>query len=153
MLECQQPRMGRAPISAATKRRVKRLLSNARSATQLGAINVIRRTWFRVTPGKLQRTLEAFDAGWRESALVHSSLAACGYLVGGSKTVVDGVKQTCSTLCVPTNAYYYPKQQSDLGPVFDPRTSPSKVGKITEYFRQLRSTIHKIHLISAIARR
>ncbi|MEX1003242.1 MAG: AAC(3) family N-acetyltransferase [Crocinitomicaceae bacterium] len=84
-----------------------------------------------------------------DTVLVHSSLSRIGYLEKGAKTFVDALKQQLGeegTILMPTspNPVYqldYIQQMSH----FDVLHSPSKTGKITEYFRKLPDTSRSLH--------
>ena len=95
-------------------------------------------------------------AGLREIGLqpgdlvqVHSSLSALGYVEGGADTVVDallGAIEPEGTLMVPT--FNHGREA-----IFDPATSPSVSGKITEAVRarpQARRSVHPTHAYCAI---
>lgn len=76
-----------------------------------------------------------------DAVLVHSSLSKIGFLKEGPKTFVDALMRVVGadgTILMPTspNAVY----QYDFireNKVFDVLNTPSKTGKITEYFRTL----------------
>lgn len=85
-----------------------------------------------------------------DSVIVHSSLSSFGRVDGGPGTVVDAILAVLGdegTLVVPTFNY-------DPG-IFDPQTTPSVVGVITETVRKrpdaLRSK-HPTHSVAAIGR-
>lgn len=89
--------------------------------------------------------------------LVHSALSSLGWVEGGAETVVDAFLERlgpAGTLVVPTlpfrgSQYDYLRQD----PLFDPDTTPSLMGRITEAVRlrpnALRSW-HPSHSVSAI---
>jgi len=89
--------------------------------------------------------------------LVHSSLSSLGYVDGGAEAVVDGFRDhlgSAGTLVVPTlpfRGYQHDYLRAD--PLFDPLTTPSLMGRITEAMRlrpgALRSW-HPSHSVSAI---
>ena len=89
--------------------------------------------------------------------LVHSSLSRIGHLKDGPKTFVDAlinVVGDSGTILMPTspNAVY----QADYirtNKVFDVLNTPSKTGKITEYFRTfpgVKRSLHPTEPVSAI---
>jgi len=81
--------------------------------------------------------------------LVHSSLSRIGHLNDGPKTFVDALLNVVGesgTILMPTspNAVY----QADyirINKVFDVLNTPSKTGKITEYFRTLPGVKRSLH--------
>jgi len=89
--------------------------------------------------------------------LVHSSLSSLGHVDGGTEAVVDGFLDHldgAGTLVIPTlpfRGYQYDYLRAD--PLFDPLTTPSLMGRITEAVRlrpgALRSW-HPSHSVSAI---
>lgn len=93
------------------------------------------------------------NLGLPEGAVViaHTSLSRFGYVEGGADTVIDAILETIGekgTLVMPTFTFSW------LGnPPFDPKTTPSRVGAITETFRKregvLRS-LHPTHSVSAL---
>lgn len=89
--------------------------------------------------------------------LVHSSLSRIGHLKDGPKTFLDALINVVSdsgTILMPTspNAVY----QADYirtNKVFDVLNTPSKTGKITEYFRTfpgVKRSLHPTEPVSAI---
>jgi len=85
----------------------------------------------------------------RDVVLVHSSLSRIGHLKDGPKTFVDALKNVVGdsgTILMPTspNAVYqldYIRQNK----TFDVLNTPSKTGKITEYFRTLPGSKRSLH--------
>jgi aminoglycoside 3-N-acetyltransferase len=66
---------------------------------------------------------------------VHSSLKGCGNFIGGVSDILIALHEFTDTLCLPTHTYCYPATVGELGPVFDPASTPSKNGLLTEEFR------------------
>jgi len=106
--------------------------------------------------GKTHVTRADIVAGLREIGLrpgdlvqVHSSLSAFGYVEDGADTVVDALLEVLGsegTLMVPT--FNHGREA-----VFDPATSPSVSGKITEAVRarpQAHRSVHPTHAYCAI---
>lgn len=96
-----------------------------------------------IVNGLRELGLEAGD-----TVIVHSSLSSFGEVEGGAEAVVDAVLEVITdkgTLLVPTFNY-------EPG-VFDPATTPSVVGKITEAVRARPNAIrskHPTHSITGI---
>jgi len=87
-------------------------------------------------------------------AMVHSSLSQFGYVEGGADTVIDALLEALGpegTLAMPTLSFSWVGH-----PPYDSGTTPSRVGAITEAFRQrpgvLRSG-HPTHSVAALGPR
>jgi len=106
--------------------------------------------------GKTRVTRQDIVAGLREIGLqpgdlvqVHSSLSAFGYVEGGADTVVDALLEVLG----PTGTLMVPTFNHGRVEVFDPLTTPSWSGKITEAVRvrpEARRSIHPTHPYCAI---
>lgn len=90
-----------------------------------------------------------------DSILVHSSLSKIGFVEGGAETVVDALFETVGvegTLLFPTfpakgrNKTYLEEHSS-----FDLNATPSQMGSITEYFRNLAGTLRSFHPTDPVA--
>jgi len=101
-----------------------------------------------------------FDDG--QIVFVHSSLRSLGYVEGGARTVVDAlhtalVERHDGTLAMPLfslDTSMYRSVRS--GAVFDVRSSPSRMGAITEAFRHhpgVQRSLHPTHSVGAAGRR
>ena len=84
-----------------------------------------------------------------DSVLVHSSLSKIGYVNGGAKTIVDAlieiIGETGTLLFPAFPASGRNKDYLEEHPFFDVRNTPSKMGSITEYFRQMDNVSRSIH--------
>jgi len=84
-----------------------------------------------------------------DSVLVHSSLSKIGFVVGGSKTVVDALTDAVGesgTLLFPAfPAKGRNKTYLQEHPSFDITNTPSQMGSITEYFRKLPGVFRSFH--------
>ncbi len=84
-----------------------------------------------------------------DTLLVHSSLSKIGYVEKGPKAVVDALLEVVGEsghLLMPTSPN--PSMQLDYIrnlDIFDVENDPSKLGAISEYFRQLPSSIRSAH--------
>lgn len=86
--------------------------------------------------------------------MMHSSLSACGFVAGGAAEVVRLVRAWAGpgTLAMPAHTYCYPDAAGQVE-VFDPATTPSRVGAVTEAFRRqpgVRRSLHPSHSLAAI---
>src|SRR6478672_9626519 len=103
----------------------------------------------RVTRADLVEGLRAL--GLRLGALVqvHSSLSRLGFVEGGAETVVDALLEAvglAGTVMVPT----FNHGKADI---YDPRTTPSISGAVTEALRKrpgAHRSIHPTHPYAAI---
>lgn len=81
--------------------------------------------------------------------MVHSSMTQFGYMQGGPKMVVDVLLDLLGprgTLAMPTHS------NNVLGmPPYDPETSRSNTGTLTEYFRGLRGVVRSAHPTHSVA--
>lgn len=84
-----------------------------------------------------------------DSILVHSSLSKMGFVKGGAKTVVDALFEIIGesgTLLFPAfPAKGRNKTYLQEHPYFDIRNTPSQMGSITEYFRNLPGVYRSFH--------
>ena len=77
--------------------------------------------------------------------LVHSSLSSFGYVEGAADGVIDGLLEALGpegTLVLPTLTWNLVHCDN---PVFDPRSTPSVVGLITEVFRKRPGVLRSLH--------
>lgn len=109
----------------------------------------------RVTHEQIEEALVHYGVRRGDVLTLHASLSSMGEVVNGADTVVDAflsVLDDRGTLIVPTFTYSL-KIWSDKFPPFNPKTSPSVCGAITESTRvrpnAVRS-IHPTHSVSAI---
>lgn len=96
--------------------------------------------------------LKAFETlGLPEGAIVivHSSLSRFGYVEGGADTVIDALLEKIGekgTLVMPTLTFSW------LGnPPYDPKSTPSRVGTITEVFRKRKGVYRSAHPTHSVA--
>ncbi len=87
---------------------------------------------------------------------VHSSLSSFGYVMGGAEAVVDALLEVlgpAGTLMVPTFNHMAQEAFDDGDQVFDPRTTRSVNGAITEAVRRrpdARRSMHPTHPYAAV---
>ena len=94
-----------------------------------------------------------------DTLFFHSALSSMGTVVGGPDAVIDGFLDAVDpegTVAVPTLCNWAPDEQHLVFERWDPATTPSYVGKITETLRlrpgALRSD-HATHSVAAIGAR
>jgi aminoglycoside 3-N-acetyltransferase len=85
-----------------------------------------------------------------DTILVHSSLSKIGNVIRGGKTVIDTLIAHIGpegNIAMPSYSYVDSMEKTSRTPeyVFDPLTSPSIVGKITEEFRKLPGVERSVH--------
>jgi len=105
----------------------------------------------------LENDLKKIGITKGDVVLVHSSLSRIGYLKDGPKTFVDALISVVGsegTILMPTspNAVFQADHIRE-NKVFDVLNTPSKTGKITEYFRTLpgvKRSLHPTEPVSAI---
>src|SRR5690349_5210100 len=99
-------------------------------------LNKMTRSLVRLNEASIVETLKEFGPNDSETLLVHSSLSACGYVDGGSATVIRALRGWISEntlLAMPTHTWCYPDAHGKLA-VYDAKSTPSLVGAITDFF-------------------
>ena len=88
----------------------------------------------------------------REIVFVHSSLSACGHVVGGAATAIDALRSWsgAGTLALPTHTYCYPSDDGKVE-IFDPAATPSLVGAITNFYWQSAGVLRSLHPSHSLA--
>ncbi|OFY85267.1 MAG: hypothetical protein A3F72_04495 [Bacteroidetes bacterium RIFCSPLOWO2_12_FULL_35_15] len=108
-----------------------------------------------ITKQKLIEDLKKIGIKQGDSVLVHSSLSKIGYVEGGAKTVVEALFETIGaegTLLFPTfPATGRHKTYLEEDPVFDIKNTPSQMGSVTEYFRNLDGVYRSFHPTDCVA--
>lgn len=93
-----------------------------------------------------------------DTLMVHASLSKIGNVNGGAATVVSALLEKIGdkgNLVMPSFSYINSMEHTAYVPdyVFDPLTTPSVTGKISEEFRKLphaKRSIHPTHSVSAL---
>jgi len=114
------------------------------------------------TTDSLTGELTALGVEAGATLIVHTSLSALGWVVGGEQAVVTALRAAVGAggtivmpvqswqLCDPallrqTDAQWWPLVRGHL-PVYDPATTPSKnMGVVAEHFRTLPDTLRSAH--------
>lgn len=97
------------------------------------------------------------DAGLHKGShvMVHASLSKIGYIEGGAETLIRALKETIGhegIILMPTSPIS--KLQLDYAlsnPIFDVRSTPSAMGKISEVFRTSEGVVRSLHPTEPIA--
>ena len=84
--------------------------------------------------------------------MVHSSLSACGRVMGGAFTVIKALREWSAgaNLAMPAHSYCY-RGRCGACPIFDVQRSPSVVGAITETFRRQAAVQRSLHPTHSLA--
>lgn len=85
-----------------------------------------------------------------DTILIHSSMKAIGNVDGGADTVLDALMEFFSDglLLLPTHTW---KTVNDANPVFDPASTPSCVGLLTNMFMKRAGVIRSLHPTHSMA--
>ena len=104
---------------------------------------------------RLEQALTDMGIQKGDVLLVHAALSRMGYVEGGASTVVKSLLNVLGEnghLLMPTSSN--DGRQLDFirqNPVFDVRNTPSKMGAITEVFRQLPQVKRSLHPTESVA--
>lgn len=115
------------------------------------ARRVLHRLRTPIRPEEMRTTLNRLVGDGSEILFVHASLSNCGRFTAGPRDVLCGLREFCDTLVFPTQTYCYPSSPDAAGPLFDPETTPSKTGLLTEIFRTRTRTLRSIHATHSLA--
>ncbi len=114
-----------------------------------------------VTKQRLRDDFAALGLVRGDVLLVHTSLRSLGFVQGGPDAVIDALMETVGdegTLAFPTFTIVGSMSETLMDPkyVFDPATSASTTGKITDVFRAREGvyrSVHPTHSVAAWGRR
>jgi aminoglycoside 3-N-acetyltransferase len=112
---------------------------------------VLHRLRTPIWPEEMRTTLNQLIGDGSEILFVHASLSSCGRFTAGPGDILCGLREFCDTLAFPTQTYCYPSSPDEAGPLFDPETTPSKTGLLTEIFRMRTGTLRSIHATHSLA--
>lgn len=112
---------------------------------------IARATAPSISPDQLRRALNDAMGGGVDTLLVHSALSGCGQFSAGVGDIVAALRDKAATLCLPTHTYSYPAAFGQAGPIFDPGTTPSKNGILTETFRTQPGVVRSINATHSLA--
>jgi len=108
-----------------------------------------------VNKGQIKADLRKIDLHKGCVVLVHSSLSSIGYVKGGADAVIEALLETVGekgTVVVPT--FPFRGLMADYvknSPAFDVKKTPSKMGIITERFRQRPKSMRSCHPTHSMA--
>jgi aminoglycoside 3-N-acetyltransferase len=141
-----------AAILSLPRRVARRVMAPIREARATAARHAARRA-YPITQQQLQEALERLMGAPSEALMVHSSLSACGQFAEGPAGIISALRERCGTLCLPTHSYTYPVEIGERAPLFNPASTPSKNGALTEFFRAqpgVSRSIHATHSLAAL---
>jgi aminoglycoside 3-N-acetyltransferase len=104
-----------------------------------------------IRPDEMRSTVDRLTGGGREILFVHASLSSCGRFTMGPVDVLRGLGEFCDTLAFPTHTYCYPTSADEPGAVFNPATTPSQNGLLTEIFRTQVGSMRSVHATHSLA--
>jgi aminoglycoside 3-N-acetyltransferase len=114
-------------------------------------MRVLHRLCTPIGPDEMRSTLSRLVGDGSEILFVHASLSSCGRFTGGPGDVLRGLSEFCGTLVFPTHTYCYPSSADESGPLFNPATTPSRNGLLTEIFRTQTGSIRSVHATHSLA--
>src|SRR5262249_1506540 len=84
--------------------------------------------------------------------LVHSSLSACGQIIGGADAVLRALRDWIGngTLCLPAHSYCYPRKDGSI-PIFDLHSTPALTGRISDVFWRQAGVLRSNHPTHSLA--
>jgi len=100
-----------------------------------------------VTKDDIKEGLREVGLKQGDVVMVHSSLSSFGYVEGGPDAVIDALLETVG----PEGTVMVPTFSSGDSEPFDPRTSPSRVGRTTEVFRIRKEAVRSLHPTHSVA--
>ena len=109
----------------------------------------------KVTKENIKNALK--DIGIKEGDVlfVHSSLSKLGYVEGGVDAVIDALIESVGkegTLAMPTSQISGSSREFlKENPLFDPKESPSNIGKVSEAFRKRQGVLRSSHPTHSVA--
>mgnify|MGYP001032578650 CR=1 FL=1 len=113
----------------------------------------------KVTRDDVANALREVGVVEGDTAMFHSSLSSMGTVVGGPDAVIDGFLDAVGptgTVAAPTLCNWTPEEQHLVFERWDPATTPSYVGALTEAFRKRPDAVRSdnaTHSVAAIGAR
>ncbi len=113
----------------------------------------------RVTRADVTRAARSVGIVEGDTVMVHSSLKSMGTVEGGPGAVIDGLLDAVGpggTVAVPTLCNWKPEEKDTVFQRWDPKTSPSYVGALTEALRRRPDAFrsdHATHSVAAVGAR
>jgi aminoglycoside 3-N-acetyltransferase len=104
-----------------------------------------------ISPEETRRALDAAVGDGADLLFVHSSLSSLGRFTAGPSDILAALREVAGTLGLPTHSYTYPEILGEAAPVFDPASTPSQNGMLTELFRGQAGVIRSTHSTHSLA--
>ena len=101
----------------------------------------------------LLRDLHALGAAPGDMLFVHSSYKSLGPVAGGAEAVVKALEEAVGPEGLVLMPSFNLVQMDQRAATWNPATTPSTVGYLTEYFRQLPGTFRSDHYSHSVAAR
>lgn len=117
-------------------------MHNAKLELTLGGENMNNNQYIK----KISEELSMLGVKESGVLLVHTSLKSLGGVTGGAETVIKGIQLAIDkdgTLLMPTLSYK--DIDGDKNDTFSAKDTPSNVGALTEFFRQMEGVTRSIH--------
>ena len=111
----------------------------------------VTRQFTRISPVETRRALEKTMGQGADILFVHSSLSKLGHFTHGAQDILAALGEMSGTLGLPTHSYTYPESADAPAEVFDPKTTPSQNGQLTELFRARPDVVRSIHSTHSLA--
>jgi aminoglycoside 3-N-acetyltransferase len=111
------------------------------------------RQLYRLDEQKVADALRSLGKIRTDTLFVHSSLSACGLVKGGPFTIVSGLREWLGpgkNLVMPTHSYCYPDKDNNVE-IFDPRSTASRVGAISDFFWRQPGVARSLHPSHSLA--
>jgi len=124
---------------------LERMIALARGLAREGLVELLP----VITKARIARTLARLGVRRGDVMLAHTSMSYFGYVEGGPDTVIDAFLEVLGprgTLVMPTMTF----SRQGVEP-FDRKRSPSKVGLISETFRQRPGVLRSGHVSHSLA--
>ena len=108
----------------------------------------------KVTSSDVEAAARGVGIARGDAVMFHSSLSSMGTVVGGPDAVIDGFLAAVGpegTVAVPTLCCWEPDEQHLVFGRWDPATTPSYVGLLTETLRQRPGAFRSDHATHSVA--
>jgi aminoglycoside N3'-acetyltransferase len=132
-------------VQTIVKRGLRKLVAPVRGEGIRKVVSRMQRAFVPIGDDDLRAALDRLLGTPPRLLLMHSALSACGTFTAGPDSVLDTLQEYVGTLALVTHSYCYPEAPGQPGPIFDPRTTPSKNGLLTNLFRQRDGAARSIH--------
>ncbi len=105
------------------------------------------------TRTSLARDLRALGVRGGDTLFVHSSFRSLGRVAGGAQSVVDSLVNAAGDGLLLMPSFNLEGDRDERAARWDPATTPSSVGWLTECFRRMPGTVRSDHYSHSVAAR